>query len=529
MVELFSIPAFFIVLREVLEACLVVGIALAYFNRTGNTQYNRWVWFGAIGGILVSLIAGIAFAAIYFSNDKSIFQGKTEKIFEGIAFLIAAGLLSWMIIWMMYMGKELRSRMEDRLDNIVEDDKRSPLRRKAAVFTMIFVQVLREGIETFIFLFGSTDEGKDGGWKAIPIPGILAILVGIVASYLVFKGLVALDIQKFFTISSVVLIAFAAGLVSRAFHELQEVPWFGPWDVDTSIGETRDWYNTAMWSTKKCCNDSDNQFFGMLRALFGYQDTPTFLEWVTYFAYWLIIVAVYFAINWNVVLANRSYCLVRAQTLTFWSLLFTFVAFIYVLINQSWIGILTMTLGFILSILAVVFIFETITKSMRFLMPYRRNALKYIGISWVLLTVLILVLHLVQLVCLGENEDPENPEEPEASCPTTFFFFGLILDSEFNKTGRQEVEDKVWWPSIAVLSVSLVISLFFFGGMSFRLLLSSNNVDMEGHYMDDDYIREKDVVDDNDLRKHDLEFGGRRADLEQGPDSSNTTFSAAKA
>ena len=70
MVSLFSIPAFFIVLREVLEACLVVGIALAHLNKTGNTQYRKWVWIGAVSGILVSLAFGIAFAVVYFMRGN---------------------------------------------------------------------------------------------------------------------------------------------------------------------------------------------------------------------------------------------------------------------------------------------------------------------------------------------------------------------------------------------------------------------------------------------------------------------------
>lgn len=516
MVSLFSIPAFFIVLREVLEACLVVGIALAYFNRTGNTHYNKWVWLGAAAGILVSLIVGITFAVIYFSRGEQLFEGKAELIFEGIAFLVAAALLSWMIIWMFYMGKELRTNMENRLDALVEDEKRSPARRKIAVFAMIFVQVLREGIETFIFLFGSASADEQGGWRAIPIPGILAIIVGIIGSFLVFKGLVSLDIQRFFDISSFILIAFAAGLVSHGFHELQEVDWFGPWEV-----EVRDWYNTAMWSTKTCCHDSENQFFAMLRALFGYQDTPTFIEWVTYFAYWLIIVSVYFAINWSSVLANRSQTLARAQFLAAWSLLFTFVGFIYVMINNdTWVGVLTMTIAFILSILSVAFLYEPIVKITKSLMPLRRNILMCVGLAWVIATLLILVLHLIQLVCEGENEN---------GCSNTFFFFGIILDSDFRELGRQVDGDKVWWPSIAVLSVSLAISLFFFGGLSFRVLLASYNVDTEGHYMDDDYVGGKNIEeDDDDIRKQNLEFGGRPVDLEQGPESTNTTFSTAK-
>lgn len=72
----FSIPAFFIVLREVLEACLVVGIALAYINKIGATQFKKWIWFGTIAGVVASVITGTIFIIIYFATSDQLFSGK---------------------------------------------------------------------------------------------------------------------------------------------------------------------------------------------------------------------------------------------------------------------------------------------------------------------------------------------------------------------------------------------------------------------------------------------------------------------
>lgn len=485
MVAVFSVPAFFIVLREVLEACLVIGVALAYFQRTGATQYNRWVWMGACGGIVVSFIFGITFASIFFVKGNQIFSDRAEKVFEGIMFLIAAGLLTWMVVWMMYMGKQLKSRLEQQLDAIIDDaEEKSPGRKKAGVFTMVFVQVLREGIETFIFLFGSANADEVGGWRSIPLPGILALVVGVTVSYLVFKGLVTIDIQSFFNVSSVILIAFAAGLTSHAFHELQEADWFGLWDSPNG----RDWYNEAMWKTENCCQDKDNQFFAMLRALFGYQDKPTFIEWVTYFAYWLLVAGLYVVINWQQIRSSRTHTMARAQQLSAMSLIATFVGFIFVLTQRSLIGLLSMILAFSLSSLTVLFIFDPIAlKLVPFIASMRRTGLAAIGIAWCMLTLLMLGLHLGQLICIGGN-----------TCPNLgkFYFFGLVLGDTFNNMGRTQLvisdtgEDFTFiWPSIAVLSISLVLTVFFFGGMSFRLLLAAMNVSADGEYMYDNYSK----------------------------------------
>lgn len=487
MVSVFSISAFFIVLREVLEACLVVGVSLAYFERTGSKQYIRWVWFGTATGVLVSFAFGIAFAIVFYVRGDQIFERNVERIFEGITFLTGAALLTWMIVWMLLVGKELRLRMEGQLGAIVENDQKAPWRRKVGVFLLVFVQILREGIETVIFLFGSANASEFGGWKSIPIPAIIATVLGITSAYLVFKGLVTLDIQAFFKWSSVVLIAFAAALVSHGFHELQEVGWFG------SYSERDDpqhhWYNEAMWSTRTCCPDDSNEFFAMLRALLGYQDTPSFIEWITYFSYWLIVLTVYVIVDWKRIRASKVATYQSAGFLSVLALFMTFVGFVYVLTRRTWIGIVSMSLAFVLSIISVVFMFCPLILLLPFLLKFRRSGARLIALCWVALTLLMTVMHLLQLVCEGAYEERCHLGK--------FFFFGLLLNDAFNSLGRTQTtnslgEVKIFWPAIAVLSVSLVISVFFFGFLALHTFLFSLNIADDGVYMHDDYVDVKD-------------------------------------
>lgn len=476
MVSVFSIPAFFIVLREVLEACLVVGIVLAYLNKIGATQYRKWVWIGAAAGVLGSLAVGLGLGIAFWITGNQGFDGNAEKIFEGVAFLVAAALLTWMIIWMMAMGKKLRSQMEKKVDQIIDSDDPDS-KRKASIFLMVFVQVLREGIETVIFLIGTANADDHGGWKAIPLAGILAIIVGLGASYLVFKGLVSLDIVKFFLISGLVLIAFAAGLVSHAFHELQEVDAFGPWKPI----ETRDWYNFPLWSTEGCCDDGDNEFFGMLRALFGYQDKPTFIEWATYFGYWLIVAAIFVCINWSLIRASRSKIASYTQSFVLSSLLITFVGFVYTLINVTWVGTLSMTIAFLLSVVATASSFDITARMLRSVSRFRRMFALISGIGFGVLMAFMFVMHLVEMECIGGGDCSMN----------VFFFFGLIYDGDFLERGREDSQ----WPPLAALSWSIVLTVYFFGALSALLILFAMNVDSEGTYLDDNAIVVKDAED----------------------------------
>lgn len=460
----FSIPAFFIVLREVLEACLVVGIALAYINKIGATQFKKWIWFGTIAGVVASVITGTIFIIIYFATSDQLFSGKAEKIFEGVTFLLAAALLSTMIIWMMIMGKKLRSYLEGNLENIFGNDYTSSNRKKVSLFLMIFFQVFREGIETMIFLFGTANAEEVGGWTAIPLSGILGILIGLLIAYVVFEGLLEMNVIQFFYYSGIVLIAFAAGLVSHAFHELQEVGMFGPWDTDV-----RDWYNSKMWSTKECCNDKTNQLFAILRALFGYQDTPTFVEWITYFAYWLIIAFVFIGINRNHFLARRTSALSWARFLSVLALLLTFISLIVAGLDMSATGISTMTIPFFASFCSVVLLNETTMRLLKPLKKKRRFLVSFLARGWVVITLALACMHFYQLDSASKGKKP-------------FFFFGIIFDNEFTMRGREADS----WVSIAVLSWSLVITVIFFGAVSFYHVLCSFSIAEDGSYIHDE-------------------------------------------
>lgn len=476
MVLVFSISAFFIVLREVLEACLIVGIAIAYLNRVGATQFQKWVWFGVAAGILTSVIIGVIFGVVFYLTGHQWFAD-IEPVFEGILFLFAAVLITWLVIWMIMMGKEIRLRVEDQLDEIIEDEMSSSRRRKISIFILIFIQVLREGIETVIFLIGSANADDVGGWTSIPLPGFLAIIIGISLSYLVFKGLLKLDLLRLLNISSILLICFAAGLVSLGFHELQEAEWFGTWKPK----EQRPWWNAPMWSLSVCCDNNENAFFGMLRSLFGYQDDPSFIEFSTYFCYWLIISIVAITINWSIVRSRNSKILSYVHHLILWSLLFSLVALIFSSFNSSWPALSTSVPAFILSLMSFFVFFDTpfkVTQIPQTLRPY----LAFVNSGlWIALTLYIIILHLVEMYCEGN---------PDSCVLDHFFFFGLIFMDDFNEMGRQPNS----WPGIAVLACSLVVSTFYFCIYSFVLVMASLNFDRFGAYLDDNAVPRSELL-----------------------------------
>lgn len=485
MVRLFSIPAFFIVFRESLEACLVLGVTHAYFRRIGTLQYIRLIWISFACAFLCALAVGIGLRTAFNSLGKTVFSGRQQHIFEGSVFLVAACMMSYMIVWVMMTARDVRSRLEQHLESIVQEEH-STIRRKVTIFSLIFIHIFREGVETFIFLFGAACSQEHPEWTAIPLPSILGIGVAALTSFTVFSGLLRLNISTFLNLSGFVLIAFATGLFSHAFHELQEGEVFGEW----KNMENRPWFNFPMWDISDCCDHDANEFFAMLRMLLGYSHNPNFLEWIAYFTYWAAILPAIAAINWQRLLAFRDNIRSQTQTLLGVVTFCTFIGTIFSFADASWIALTTMPISFVLSLLTISLTFDVIYPYIIFAFPHvarhRRAFIRLACVLWIINAVFILALHLAQIICEGTEK---------GNCTLRmFFFFGLLLNKSFCEKGRTIEEpdnsesEKGSWPTIAVLTVSATICAWLFGCLAFRIFLLSKHIANDGSFLGDDDV-----------------------------------------
>jgi high-affinity iron transporter len=125
-----------------------------------------------------------------------------------------------MILW----SKATAANLQGSIESVL----RAALEKGGAwrIFMIPFIQVVREGIETVVFIAGTTTS-RDFTWKAIPIPGILGIITAIGVAYVLLKGTLKLNVKLFFDITSFILMAFAAGLLSLGLNNLQFVGLFG--------------------------------------------------------------------------------------------------------------------------------------------------------------------------------------------------------------------------------------------------------------------------------------------------------------
>jgi len=207
------IGQYLIVFREVLEAALITSIALTYLNRTDNKS-SRYVWYGVFSAAIVSVLLGVSIWWVYGSLSKSI-----QVLFEGVAALIAVGVLSSMIYWMAKKGRELRSEVEQRLEVIITRG------RSLGLVSFAFIAVFREGLETVLFL---TPFFVDDAWGTIA-GLILGSLTSISLAYVIFIVGMRINIRRFFYFTSIMLILLAGGLLGYGVHELIEYTGSDVW------------------------------------------------------------------------------------------------------------------------------------------------------------------------------------------------------------------------------------------------------------------------------------------------------------
>ncbi len=256
-----------ITLREGLEAALIVGIILAYLTKTKRTYLARYAWLGVGVAVLASLAAG---AAIYVTAGD--LTGRGEQMFEGSAMLLAAGVLTWMIFWMRREAASVRTTLQAQIDSRLADGS------WLGLATLAFVAMVREGIETVLFLFAASRTAESPFWATTGGLVGLALAVGI--GYLLYRGTARLNLRAFFNVTSVILIVFAAGMLSHGVHEFVEAGAL-PGIV------------APVWNAGAVLPD-ESGFGRLLASLLGYSSDPSLTEVSTWALYLLGAFAGYF-------------------------------------------------------------------------------------------------------------------------------------------------------------------------------------------------------------------------------------------
>ena len=252
------LPTFVIGLREGLEASLIVGIVAAFLRQQERRDAMRWMWLGVAAAVALCVAVGVSLRIA----QESLPQREQEQL-ETIIGLVAVGFITWMIVWMRRNSSGLKGELEAKAERALAE------RSAVALVLMAFLAVLREGLETAVFLLAafqqSTRPSLTGTGAALGV--LTAVLIG----YAIYRGGLKINLQKFFKITAVILVLVAAGLLAGAVHTGHEAGWVNVFQ-ERALDLT--------WLVKPGSIQS-----ALITGMFGIQPEPTVGEVFVWLAY----------------------------------------------------------------------------------------------------------------------------------------------------------------------------------------------------------------------------------------------------
>jgi high-affinity iron transporter len=252
------LPTFVIGLREGVEAALIVGIIAAFLRQEGRGDALRYVWAGV--GVAVVLCAAVGVTLQIVNEDLP--QRQQEGL-ETIVGLAAVGMVTFMIVWMRRNARGLRKELER--------SAAGALARGSiyALVAMAFFAVLREGLETAVFLLAAFQAATNPG--AAGAGAVIGLALAVAIGWGIYKGGVRLNLSKFFRFTAAVLVLVAAGLLASAAHTAHEAGW-----LNVLQGQALD----LSWLIVPGSVTSS-----LLTGMLGLQPQPTVAEAVVYVLY----------------------------------------------------------------------------------------------------------------------------------------------------------------------------------------------------------------------------------------------------
>jgi high-affinity iron transporter len=208
------LPTFVIGLREGLEASLIVGIIAAFLIQRGERRALRPMWLGVAAAVLLCL----AVAVVLRTVDESLPLAQREG-FEAVLAMVAVAGITYMIVWMRRHSRALKGSLERSAGQALASGS------TWALVAMAFLAVLREGLETAVFLLATFQNSTSP--VATGAGALLGICVAVGLGIAIFRGGVRINLSRFFRVTGFVLAIVAAGLLALGVHAAQEAGWVG--------------------------------------------------------------------------------------------------------------------------------------------------------------------------------------------------------------------------------------------------------------------------------------------------------------
>ena len=222
-------------LREGLEAALVVVILVAFLVKTDRRWALRHVWTGV--GVAVALSVALG-ALLTYGTKQLTFEA--QELIGGSASIIAVVFVTFMVFWMKSASRTISGELKGKLDKALD---MGPL----AIALVAFLGIGREGLETAIFFYATTQAAGQGNSQPL-IGWVIGLGGAVVLGWLIYRGAVKINLSKFFRWTGILLVLVAAGILAYGLHDLQEAQFLPglstlAFDVSNTV-DPGSWYAT---------------------------------------------------------------------------------------------------------------------------------------------------------------------------------------------------------------------------------------------------------------------------------------------
>jgi high-affinity iron transporter len=258
--------AFLITLREGLEAVLIVTIVMAYLRQLDRRDQFLPVMLGTLAGVAISVAVGVG---VYVAIGE--LEGRAELYVGAATSLIAASVLTWMIFWMRRQARSMGGELRGQVDNALATGA------MLGIVILVFVGVLREGLETALFMLTVI---LDNSATSAAVGGFAGLATATAIGYSIYRGSHFINLRLFFQITGGFVIVFAAGLFAKGIFQLQTLNvfnslYFPVWDLTS---------NPVL---------GHGQFAAFMKGIFGWSARPS-IEQVAIWAGYILIAGWFF-------------------------------------------------------------------------------------------------------------------------------------------------------------------------------------------------------------------------------------------
>lgn len=254
---------FLIMLREGLEAALIVGIIAGYLKQTGRAAWLPAIWLGVLLAVALTLFTGAALQML-----AAEFPQKLQELFEAAIGFAAVVVLTSMVFWMRKVSRSIKHALHEHIDAAFTGHRNAML----ALVGMAFFAVAREGLESLFFLLAVFQQSEG---IAVPLGALLGLLAAAILGYGIYWGGVRLNLRLFFRWTGIFILFVAAGILAGSLRALHEA---GLWNHLQATA-----FDASGWLPLDSITGS------LLSGLLGYHETPAVGEVIVYVGFLVLI------------------------------------------------------------------------------------------------------------------------------------------------------------------------------------------------------------------------------------------------